>query len=121
MPIVRPKPEEKRRLKRHSSIYYLEVFDQDTGKLLGRMVDMTTEGFMLIHEASLPVDAVFNCRMALPAELLGRTEIFFEGACRWCRRAVNGDLYEAGFRLEKVDPDDVEVIEMLIRHFAFND
>lgn len=113
--------EEKRTQKRRSSIYYLEVFDVDTGKQLGRLVDITTEGLMLISEEPTPTNVPLKCRMVLPAEILGRTNIIFEATCKWCRKSVNPELYEAGYRSIIADPGDIDAIEMLIQRFAFND
>ena len=35
---------ENRRMKRWHVIYYLRIFDQDKGSLLGHLIDITTEG-----------------------------------------------------------------------------
>jgi hypothetical protein len=42
---------EKRKLKRRQLIYYLRVLDRDSGALVGRLVDITTEGVMLLSES----------------------------------------------------------------------
>ncbi len=113
--------EEKRSQKRRNTIYYLQVFDMETGKQLGRMVDITTEGMMLINEEPTPTNVPLTCRMVLPAEILGRVNITFVATCMWCRRSVNPEFYEAGYRSIIADPGDIDAIEMLIQRFAFQD
>jgi hypothetical protein len=58
-----------RSLKRRHLIYYLRVFDRSSGKLVGHLVDVTTQGMMLISEAPLPDEAEFELRMDLPPGL----------------------------------------------------
>ncbi len=112
---------EKRAAKRRNSIYYLEVFDLERGGLLGRLVDITTDGMMLISEQPLAPHRTYQCRMVLPTEILGRSNILFDATCMWNRRALNEEYFEAGFRSLIADPGDIDAIEMLIQHFAFKD
>lgn len=112
--------EEKRTQKRRNTIYYLEVFDMETGRQLGRLVDITTEGMMLLNEEPTPTNVSLKCRMVLPAEILGRTNIIFEATCKWCRKSVNPKFYEAGYRSIIAEPGDIDAIEMLIQRFAFS-
>ncbi len=112
---------EKRAQKRRNTLYYLEVFNLETAELLGRLVDITTEGMMLLCEKPLTPNTTYACRMRLPSEILGRTNIIFDATCVWQRRAANNDFYEAGFKSLIADPGDIDAIEMLIQHFAFKD
>ncbi|KIH77843.1 PilZ domain-containing protein [Geoalkalibacter ferrihydriticus] len=112
---------DKRSQKRRNTIYYLEVYDLESGRLLGRLVDITVEGMMLISETPIAPDRTYKCRMSLPAEILGRSNILFDATCMWSRKARNDDFFEAGFRSLIADPGDIDAIEMLIQRFAFND
>ncbi len=42
--------DEKRKFRRRQIIYYLRVFDQSTDQLLGHLVNITSEGAMIISE-----------------------------------------------------------------------
>ncbi|MDY6847802.1 MAG: PilZ domain-containing protein [Thermodesulfobacteriota bacterium] len=112
---------EKRAQKRRNTLYYLEVFNLETAELLGRLVDITTEGMMLLCEKPLTSNTTYPCRMRLPSEILGRTNIIFDATCVWQNQAANSDFYEAGFKSLIADPGDIDAIEMLIQHFAFKD
>ncbi|MDO3378478.1 PilZ domain-containing protein [Geoalkalibacter halelectricus] len=112
---------DKRTQKRRNTIYYLEVFDLESGRLLGRLVDITVAGMMLISESPITPDRTYKCRMSLPADILGRSNILFDATCVWSRKALNSDFFEAGFRSLIADPGDIDAIEMLIQRFAFSD
>ncbi len=110
---------EKKRLKRRNLLYYLKVFDRDSNKQVGRMVDITIEGMMLISEKPFVAGYVFQCKMELPDEIGKGSEIFFNAKCAWCKKSDNPDIYDNGFQLLNVSQDDIEVIESLIRWFKF--
>ena len=54
-----------RSLKRRHLIYYLRVFDRNTDKLFGHIVDITTEGVMMIGEKAIETNTVYQLRMEL--------------------------------------------------------
>ncbi len=44
----------KRQLKRVHLIYYLRIFDNNSGNNIGHLVDITTQGIMMISEKPIP-------------------------------------------------------------------
>ena len=46
--------DDQRKLKRRHLIYYLRVFDAESGDVLGHIIDIHTEGFLLISEHPIP-------------------------------------------------------------------
>lgn len=112
---------EKRKLKRRHLIYYLRVFDQNSNQLLGHLVDITTEGAMLISEKPIITNTLFQAKMVLPEEIEGSKDITFGANSIWCKKDVNPDYYVTGFQLQDVTDDDLEIIEQLIVEFGFRD
>ena len=53
-------PKDRRTIKRRHLIYYLRVWDSDSGEMIGHVVDITTEGMMLIGEKKLPLHKTFQ-------------------------------------------------------------
>ena len=88
---------ERRELKRRHLIYYLRVFDRNTDKIIGHLVDITTEGLMLISEGPLETDAIFELRMDLPSEIEGVRKMDCLAHSRWCRKDDNPDFFNTGF------------------------
>ncbi len=113
--------ENKRKLKRRHLIYYLRVFDYDTKDLLGHLVDITTEGIMLISEKPIPQDKNYRLLMTLPREISGVTEVSFQAKSKWSQKDVNPDFYDTGFQLSDIDERHAHIIERLINDFLFQE
>lgn len=113
--------ENKRKLKRRHLIYYLRVFDQSTGQLIGHLVDITKEGLMLISEQPLIPEKEYKFRMVLPTEILNKAEVSYTATVIWSKKDVNPDFYATGFILRDISNDDIVVIESLIHRYGFND
>jgi hypothetical protein len=112
---------ERRRIKRRHLIYYLQVFDNDTDTLIGHLVDITSEGIMLISEDPIPMNKTYNLKMMLPSRMGGRESWIFEAESRWSQKDINPDFYDIGFLLREVDRHSLRVIEDLIQGFGFQD
>ena len=112
---------QKRRLKRRHLIYYLRIYDKMSGELIGHLVNITTEGIMVISESPSRVGAEFECKMLLPAEVDGTREISFHAKSLWSRRDVNPDFYATGFQISGGDSKDFRLIKLLIDEFGFQD
>lgn len=113
--------EKKRTIKRRHLIYYLRVFDTQTEKLLGHVVDITTKGIMLMSETELPLNTTFSLCMILPEETWNIERITFEAESVWSKQDVNPDFYVTGFRFKNIAPKNVQLIKHLIDTFGFRD
>jgi hypothetical protein len=113
--------EEKRKFKRRNLVYNLEVFDTDTGEPIGRMVDITPEGLMLISHRSIKVDIVLHCELELPSEILGSKRVSFSAQTRWCRHDINPELFDTGMQFLDIASTDIESVIGLIVDYSFPD
>jgi len=82
----------KRQLKRVHLIYYLRIFDSNSGINVGHLVDITTQGIMMISEEPIPVGKEFSLKMQLPGTITGREEIEFSAQSLWCKKDINPDF-----------------------------
>jgi hypothetical protein len=112
---------EKRKLKRRHLIYYLRVFDKNNDQLIGHLIDITTEGVMLISEKPIKPNSDFQARMVLPTGIEGHKPVLFDARSVWCHRDVNPHFYATGFQLTGISQEDVETINRLIDKFGFRD
>lgn len=112
---------ERRSLKRRHLIYYLRVFNRQSGDLLGHVVDITPEGLMIVGEESLPLNKTFSISMKLPTELAGVEELNFEGETRWSRKDVNPEFYATGLHMTGLAEEHIELIRTLVNEFGFED
>lgn len=112
---------EARILKRRHLIYYLEVYDQESGELLGHLVDITTLGMKIVSKKALPADKVYQLRMALPGEFFREKEIRFTARSLWTTNDINPDFYDTGFEVSQLDERAKDIIAQLINRLGFNE
>lgn len=110
---------ERRIQERRNLIYYLEVFEQTSGRLLGRLVDITAEGMMLISDHQLPPMATFSLRMQLPQPEFEQTFFEFSAQSVWCRPDVNPNFFDTGFEFRDLTEADRQIIASLVAGYGF--
>jgi hypothetical protein len=81
--------------------------------LLGYLVDISTEGLMVVGEAPVPVNGLFQIDIELPTTLNGTRVLRLGVECLWCRNADDPDRFWAGFHLIDISPDDQRTLEAL--------
>lgn len=112
---------ELRQLKRRHLIYYLEVFDQKTGKLLGHLVDLTVKGIKLISKEKIAPEQSFSLRMIMPEEYCPEKEVRFTANSTWCGEDVNPDFFATGFNTPDLPEETRRLFMILINQVGFND
>jgi hypothetical protein len=112
---------EARSLKRRHLIYYLEVYDDETGDLLGHLVDLTLSGMKLITKQEIIPDKNFRLGMMLPESLFVEGVVKFEARSMWSRKDVNPDFYAVGMKVYNLDEQTAKIIAELIEKVGFND
>lgn len=110
---------EKRIFKRRQLIYYLEVKDAETDKLIGHVVDLTPEGLMLMSEAPIAINTTFCFKIPLKKRLSARGFLQVNVKSRWCTKDMYADYYDTGFELINVDRELIKEITQLIETFCF--
>lgn len=104
---------ERRKVERRLAEGDLIVFDRLADQPLGRIRDLTTRGVMLTCSRPVQEGETYNCRLALPEEVLGWTEIKFQFECKWTRDADAGH-HEAGFEFQGIGQKEKLIIALLI-------
>jgi hypothetical protein len=119
--MTQSRPQDRRSRKRRHVIFYSRVFDRNTGALLGHLMDITTEGIMLISDAPLEPSITYHLRMDLPEDVKAKPYLSFDALCLWCRPDVNPAFYNAGFRVINMTQEDIDLIENMIDEYGFRD
>lgn len=112
---------EKRKLKRWRLIYYMRIFERDSRKLLGHVVDITVEGLMLISEEPLETGKTFELWMEVPEEIDESGKVLLEAEAVWSKQDINPALFAAGFRLKGVPEETIAKIKDVIDLLKFDD
>lgn len=110
-----------RKIPRRHLIFYLRVFDRETGVQVGNLVDITAEGVMLVSEHPFELGNLYRFRMELPAEVFAEGRLDFDAECLWSGNDVNPEFYDSGFRLPDLGEDALLCIRYLIDMYGFTD
>ena len=110
---------EKRVIKRHQLRYYLKVYNRKTGKPIGYIVNISTEGMRLVSHIPLLTHSVFQFRIKLPREIEGERNIDFDALSCWCRPDVSPDCFDTGFKLIDAPKSLLDLVESLTQYFTF--
>ena len=95
-----------------SDYYLLHEVGADT--LMGRIMDLTTEGAMIMCESKVVTDVVVPCRLALPRMFGTVRNLFFEAKIVWCRKHDKWDWFEAGLEIQNIREDQVSILEEIV-------
>ncbi|MEW6516805.1 MAG: PilZ domain-containing protein [candidate division FCPU426 bacterium] len=112
---------DKRMLKRRHLIYYLRLLEQPGNRVVGYLVDITTEGFMMMSETPSEVGKKYKLKLLVNDEHGDKRFMLFAAVCRWCKRSLNTIFYDAGFELENISAKEFLGIRKMIKELGFND
>ncbi len=109
-----------RQHKRWRLIYYLRAFDNFTGKLMGHIVDVNTQGLMLVSSDPIDVAHKYTLRLDMPAGDGKPQELVLTVESLWTSPDINTDFHDTGFRLIEPSREAVEVIRAVIDDLHFS-
>jgi hypothetical protein len=105
---------EKRKLPRKIADDVLEVCDQHTNSILGKVVNISAEGLMLISDEPYTTGAVYELDLMFPRLIKGHSKVSFGAEVVWSIPASQPGSHWSGFRIIDVAEDDVLTIDDLI-------
>ncbi|MBN1226690.1 MAG: PilZ domain-containing protein [Deltaproteobacteria bacterium] len=113
--------ESKRKHDRYYLSFYLKVIDRQTNLSVGHCVNISDGGMMVIRGEPIETKKIFQLKMFLPEEIEGSRYVNFIGVSKWCHNDENPDFYNAGFQLQNITPEVIQVIKHLIDNFCLNE
>lgn len=110
---------EQRQLSRRIFSYYMLVFDDKTGELVGHWTDISPGGFRLETVKPIPINVDFRLRIDLSGGIANKTFMVFGARSRWCRKDdFDPNLYVAGFQIAKLPPDDSRIYKSMFEKYG---
>ncbi|MEJ1297623.1 MAG: PilZ domain-containing protein [Candidatus Sedimenticola sp. (ex Thyasira tokunagai)] len=112
--------EERAFAKRHNLIYYLKVWDLSNDILLGHLIDINTDGLMLVSNQPIKIDQEFEIeiRWEDPDEQFKNIRV---NACsRWTGSDKTPSLHNTGFQLIRPSEEVIAGIQEVIREYTFS-
>jgi hypothetical protein len=114
-----PNPPERRRLERRDLSYYLPVMDNNTQQVIGHLVDISPVGLMMDSKMPVPTNLKYSLRLDLMEDIAGKAILEFIAVSKWCRPdSIQPYLYNAGFEITNIAPDDYEVIKLIAEKYG---
>ena len=105
---------ERRKLERHHVSSSLEVYDLDSGQLLGRVVDLHAEGLMLLSERPIELDKAWALQVNLPMTLNGISEFTLDAESRWNRESISGEQFWTGLQFTSLPDESRKCIDSMV-------
>lgn len=100
-----------RKRPRKNTPHVVKAIDTATMQPLGRVVDVTAEGLMLVTEMNLVVGTTYSMRLNLPIMVHFRSEVDVEAIVRWATPDTNPTFQRAGFQFVRIDSEDGLLLE----------
>ena len=109
--------EEQRKLVRKRVGIVLEMQDQQTSQVYGRMMDVNLEGFMLLAKQEMIPNHQYTMVLNLPEAIKFQQSIEIVAECRWCQPSNTAGYFGAGFFVINVEATKREAWKQLVDEF----
>ena len=111
--------DDRRHLERKDFSYYMRLVDNDTQNLVGHLVDISSGGFKLDSQSSIPVNKDFRLRMDLTSDVANKPAMIFVARSKWCEiDPLDPFIYNVGFQLVSISPSDLEIINRMMEKYG---
>ncbi|MDM8545502.1 PilZ domain-containing protein [Candidatus Venteria ishoeyi] len=112
---------EHREQRRKNLFLYLDVFDRETGRLLGHLGDISDEGLMIIADHAMPLNVLRKLRIRLPEdEDFDQDHLDAEVETRWTAPDINPELHCTGCLFIEISNADLERVEKVSQLLSFD-
>ena len=108
---------DKRRDKRFI-ILELEVYRGDTGERLGKMINLSRGGMLVMRQAPMDVNASLGLKIPLNKAIDGHIEFDAESKVAWYRQNEISNLYSIGFEFVNLTSEQSELLENMLDVFG---
>jgi len=93
-----------RKFRRVNLAKHPEIYDAHSGKLLGKMVDISTDGFKMVANGEMKQDKEYFFNIVVPAEKYGeKKHVDVKARVRWCGKEGSPELLTSGCYLVEID------------------
>ena len=106
-----------RRRPRKNTPHHVKVLDTETGISLGRVVDITADGMMLVTKNQIVPGIILKVNVILPVMVQARNEVQLEAEAVWCKPDSNPAFYKVGFRFVNLAGEDGFLLEDVMQKF----
>lgn len=96
-------------------IHYLRVFNAKDHELLGHLVNVTTEGILMISETPLSTGKDYQLKMAIPLDDGKTADIELQARAIWTKVDEDPHFHKTGLRFTHCSEPSLQAISALIK------
>ncbi len=105
---------ERRGIKRKQTRHHTSVRAMPEGVVVGRLVDITTTGLMLLSSTPIPPGRRMKLRIPLRVMIHDLNEIEISAVSIWCRPDSNPSYHRIGFEIPDIGGIEAYAIETVL-------
>jgi len=90
------------------------VFDRVMNQTVGRILNMSISGIMMISEDPVELPRIFSCRVKLPKKINGSDQLEFDAQAKWTRFNSLTGLYQTGYKFINLTPESERLIQKIL-------
>jgi len=105
----------KRNQSRRNTPHRINVLSSDDGRVLGRLVNITTGGLMFLTDEEFLRNEVVGLRLPLPTMSHDRAAIELRGVVVWKGSDANPNYTRIGLQFENVGAEEGFIIETVLQ------
>src|SRR5690625_474646 len=98
--------QERRSTPRYCVVRQLQVSNMRTGEPLGNVVNLSSQGFMLLGATQLSSGDELALRLGLPGAAVNEHYVTLKARCMWCAQSSFSSDYGAGFEVTRMTAAD---------------
>jgi hypothetical protein len=106
--------------RKRTSDYFI-VIDVQCRSALGRIMNMSRRGMMLISEEPVETHQTFQCELKLPSPVNGRESVSFVARSVWCRHNELFGLYQTGYKIQPIEKADEPTLNKFMKLFLVDE
>lgn len=103
---------------RYTLSLQIEAYDLHSSERLGRLADLSREGFMLFCEAPIEADSLLQFRLVPAKPVAGIESVTLGADCLWSREGAQSQHGWAGFQIIDITEDQATALAVLLRHLG---
>jgi|GEM_PF-265173 len=108
---------EGRRFSRKKMFKEMVLFDRATGGNIGRLVNISVDGFKLFTRQEIAEGSRFQASVVLPEQIFGVNTLSFNARNVWCEQQDAAGEYHAGFQFEDLSDANRNIITALLEKY----
>ncbi len=94
---------------------FLRLTDRRTGHVLGRVMDMTIGGMMVVSAEGIKNNESLSLTLILPGDFDDATVVNFDACVVWTKKSGYSSNYASGMKITNISDSDANLINKLLK------